>query len=369
MKKILIVLPDFQVIGAQRVAIDFGAKLSEIGYKVNWAAGINDSKTNEVNDRDVNYYGAVLFKNVRVLRIFEALFRLFILVKGFKGGSIISVTPLLNRFLCFCKLLGVISGELIIEEHAYPPRSYFDEFPSRLVRYFYKNTEWLYAKADKIRVLTTDTHKYYYEEVGLNNLVVFPNLMNFNRVSELAKKYESVETFDFVYIGRFETQKNIIFLIRTMSIYLKQKKLKLLIIGYGSLDSAIRSFISEMSLGENVKIKSSSEENYAYLSKAKVFPFTSQWEGYGLVLLEAMHLGVAVVSVDCKTGPRDIIGNNDERGWIVPENNSEKFINAVDQAINNKIMRADKILNAKKYVDDNLDIDKNFNKYVELFIK
>lgn len=369
MKKIIIVLPDFQKIGAQRVALDFGVKLAQLGYDVQWMSGNKSIVTTEIHHQSIKYFDAKIFLKIRGLRVLEKFYKLMILMLSSKGATIISVTPLLNRFLCLYVLLGVISSKLIIEDHAYPPRSYLDEFPGILKRIFFKRTEWLYKYASIIRVLTLGTHEYYREAVPSANVVMFPNLMDFGRISRLLNEQKCIESYDFVYIGRFETQKNVPYLIYTLCDYLKLNNKKLLIIGYGSIENEIKNIINELDLAKNVKLKSSGSDNYEYLRRAKVFPLVSIWEGYPLVLIEAMYLGVAVVSFDCMTGPKELIGSESDRGWLVPEGDSEKFINAIKEAVENKKLREEKITKAKKFVTSSLDIDIKFMDYIKIFIE
>ena len=53
---------------------------------------------------------------------------------------------------------------------------------------------------------------------------------------------------------------------------------------------------------------------------------TSEHEGLPTVLLESMVFGVPVVSMDCPTGPKDILGINSEFGKLVPLHDKEQFV-------------------------------------------
>jgi len=63
-----------------------------------------------------------------------------------------------------------------------------------------------------------------------------------------------------------------------------------------------------------------------------VYVMTSRQEGFPMVLLEAMGAGLPVVSVDCHTGPRDIVTDGVD-GRIVPEDDEDALVAAVDALI------------------------------------
>lgn len=369
MSNICIVLPDFQIIGAQRVAIDYGIKLTSNGYDVRWLIGEPSNLPDGIDQSKITYFNAKIFSKVRIVRIAERFTRLLLSIAFEKHDKLLSVTPLLNRFVCVSVLLKLYSGRIIIEDHAYPPKSYKDEFPSYMKRVFFEKTEWLYKYASVMRVLSLDARDYYKCKVRGINVITYPNLMNFKRILDLANPSADVRSYDIVYIGRFETQKNIIGLIKILAKYLKASNSKMLIIGYGSLESEIANLILKLNIEEFVDVLPSSDLNYKYLKNAKVFPMVSIWEGYPLVLIEAMRLGVPVVSYDCKTGPREIIGENSERGWLIEEGDDHAFVTAIDSAINNIDSRNAKIHKALEFVESKNDINLKFQEYIEIFIE
>jgi glycosyltransferase involved in cell wall biosynthesis len=368
MKKIGIVLPDFQTIGAQRVAIDYGIKLKSIGYDVFWLVGDLNFQPAGIEPGKIIGFNPDFFSKIKYIRVLARYFKLIMILRSYKIEKVFSVTPLLNRFLCLYVLMGLYNGRLIIEDHAYPPRSYKDEFPGLAKRKFFEKTEWLYKYSTIMRVLTNETLDYYKKNIPNVNAVAYPNLMDFERILNLSVVEDDLKSYDIVYIGRFETQKNILYLIKILSEYLIKNNRSMLIIGYGSLENEIKKLIINLELIKYVEVIPSGNLNYKYLMNSKVFPFVSIWEGYPLILIEAMLLGVPIVSFDCKTGPRELLGIDSARGWLIPEGDSEKFIEAVDEAINNIKIRDDKISRALNFVKSKNEINKNFNEYVGIFI-
>lgn len=65
---------------------------------------------------------------------------------------------------------------------------------------------------------------------------------------------------------------------------------------------------------------------------SKIFLFMSKTEAFGMVLLEAMFCGNALLSYDCNYGPSDIINQNN--GFLVPMNDKKKFQESLQKLIN-----------------------------------
>lgn len=367
--RIAIILPDLAIIGAQRVALEFGSKLVERGYDVEWICGDTGAWAGELDQGKVRYFRPNVFSAVRGIRILEGFARLGKILARENYDVVLCVTPLLNRVACFLKLLGAVRGHLVIEDHAYPPRSYPDEFPRPIVRSFYRHTEWLYKYADIVRTLTADTQRYYQGHFPSINAVNFPNLMDLERIkrqSETPLVPQGVA--DILYVGRFTSQKNILYLIDCFSELVKKVDCNLAIIGYGPQEGLLKERVEQLQLGGRIRFLQSGPQNLALLRHAKVFPLVSLWEGFPLVLIEAMAVGTAVVSVDSKTGPRELLGGNSERGWLVPENDKAAFVSALQTALCDPLEREKRVAAASAYVGEYLDIGVRFEEYIQTFL-
>ena len=65
---------------------------------------------------------------------------------------------------------------------------------------------------------------------------------------------------------------------------------------------------------------------------------SSRYEGFGLVLVEAMAAGLPIVSFDCETGPAEIVEHN-ETGMLVPPLNIEMLAKALDEVMSDEKKR------------------------------
>jgi len=73
--------------------------------------------------------------------------------------------------------------------------------------------------------------------------------------------------------------------------------------------------------------------------------------------------------VNCKTGPKELIGEDRSRGWLVPENDKAAFVNAVLGALENPIEYKEKTNRASRHVREYLNIDTRFGEYVDIFLR
>lgn len=84
------------------------------------------------------------------------------------------------------------------------------------------------------------------------------------------------------------------------------------IFGSGDDESFLRQCISEEGLEERIFIHPATDQIFEEFQNSDFFVFSSRFEGWGLVLVEAMSCGIPPVSFRCKYGPEEIITNGED---------------------------------------------------------
>lgn len=122
--------------------------------------------------------------------------------------------------------------------------------------------------------------------------------------------------------GRLTPQKNFQMLMRAFARLRKRHPARLLLLGEGPERNKLESLASTLGIHNDVALPGFINNPYAAFSRAALFAMSSDYEGLGNVLIEAMACGCPVVSTDCPSGPSEILENG-RYGELVPVNDSE----------------------------------------------
>lgn len=139
-------------------------------------------------------------------------------------------------------------------------------------------------------------------------------------------------------VGRLEWQKGYDRLIKIWEIVSKKHPdWQLAIFGSGTLETELKYTIQNASIS-NITIHPFTPDISHEYSKSAIFALSSRFEGFPLVLLEALQHRLPCVVFDCPFGPKDVI--DDERcGYIIDNNNIQQFAEKLSMLIENKELR------------------------------
>lgn len=167
-------------------------------------------------------------------------------------------------------------------------------------------------------------------------------------------------------VGRLSLQKNFQSLLRAWAIVVKSvKDWKLVILGEGPERKRLESLVDSLGINESVLLKGYSNEVDKELEHASIFVLSSIYEGFCLVILEAMSKGLPVVSYTCPYGPKDIIKDG-KSGFLVPLNNESILAERIIRLIKDPELRVTMGNEALRIMRD-FDISVIVKQWMDLF--
>ncbi len=128
--------------------------------------------------------------------------------------------------------------------------------------------------------------------------------------------------------GRLVPQKNYPLLLRATALVLRHVEVNLFILGEGPERQSLERLASVLNISDHVHLLGFHQNPYPFFSAADLFVLTSDYEGFGNVLVEALLLGVPVISTDCPYGPAEILANG-RYGVLVPRGDVDSLADAI----------------------------------------
>lgn len=110
------------------------------------------------------------------------------------------------------------------------------------------------------------------------------------------------------------------------------------IYGSGSERNALAAQIAELGLVQQVRLMGYTLDLRSALADASVYALTSHSEGFSMVLIEAMSVGLPPVAMDCPRGPRQIIEDG-SNGRLVPDGDEPAFAAALLSLVEDEELR------------------------------
>lgn len=150
-----------------------------------------------------------------------------------------------------------------------------------------------------------------------------------------------------VSLGRLAEQKDHPTLLRAYAASALRTSHRLVIVGGGDWQERLKDLAQELGLSDRVLFTGAMDNPYRVLADADLHVLSSRWEGYPNVLLEALALGVPVVSTDCPHGPREMLDNG-RYGRLVPTGNPEALASAMDAELSQPSVDVGAVLEAHR---------------------
>jgi glycosyltransferase involved in cell wall biosynthesis len=213
-------------------------------------------------------------------------------------------------------------------------------------------------KYDKF-VLLTEKDQVLWQNPS--NSMVISNPLSFS-----SKEKSNGQQKEVIAIGRLIAQKGFDLLIKGFSLITKNNPdWKLTIYGEGQDKNYLLGLINSYNLQKVILIKEPTKKIKEALLNSSILAFSSRYEGFGLVLTEAMECGLPCVAFDCECGPSEIISHKKD-GYLIEDFNIDVFAKSLqDLMINDEsrlLMGENASQNVKRF-----HIDKIMIKWSKLF--
>ena len=168
-------------------------------------------------------------------------------------------------------------------------------------------------------------------------------------------------------VGRLSSEKNQLLLLRAFRRVRDALPSRLLLVGGGPLEESCRKLVADLQLEGDVHFLGWQSNPYAYMRRASLFVLSSDYEGFGNVLVEAMACGCPVIATACGGGPEDVIGN-DEYGVLTPIGDeaamAERILNLLRSENRLAELRTQGLSRAQEF-----DSSEVSERYLALFLK
>lgn len=132
-------------------------------------------------------------------------------------------------------------------------------------------------------------------------------------------------------VGSLTPQKNHRLLLRAFA-RLDSPKPRLMLLGRGGEEAILRTAARDLGLQDRVIFCGFRRDPTPFYATADLFVLSSDYEGFGNVIVESLAAGTPVVSTNCPSGPAEVLGNG-RWGRLVPPGNVEALANAMQEAL------------------------------------
>ena len=203
--------------------------------------------------------------------------------------------------------------------------------------------ERLVRKFDRFVVLTQEDMQMWGEMPGIRAI---PNAASF-----IAEKYSDCSWKRVIAVGRLDYQKSFDRLIQVWEkVHQQMPEWRLDIFGQGEWKDMLQRMIDERGLEASVNLNAPTKDIGKEYSESSMIVMSSHYEGFPMVMIEAMACGLPAVCFDFKCGPRDIIIEG-ENGLIVPDGDIDGLAEAMVRLMRDDELRKRMGENAKKVVE------------------
>ncbi|QCJ44760.1 glycosyltransferase family 4 protein [Bacillus sp. S3] len=334
--------------GAERVISVIANGLVNKGYSVSILAILGDKQDYEISKR-VNYIPFIENSNNQLIRVIKRLMFIRGHINKSKHTIVISFMAQINVYAIVANFFN--NAKLIVSERNDPNQ----DPNSKMLRGI---RDFLYNFVKGIVFQTPDAQKYFSKKIQGKSFLI-PNPLS----EKLPKPFIGKRRKVIVTATRLSEQKNLKLLLDSFyKIQLEFPEYILEIYGEGPLKEELISYSDELNIKDKVVFKGFSRNLHEDILDASIFVLPSNYEGISNSLIEALALGIPVISTDHPIGGAKMYIKPDNNGLLVPIRDTEALYLAMKKIIDNPSLGNMYSENAVK-IRSELEIEKIISKW------
>lgn len=313
--------------GAERVQITLAKEFAQRGHSVYFVAFEDDGPLRSEIPKDVHKV------NFGVSRVMNGILPLVLFLRTEKPDAVIAAMAHVGTVALMAQILARWPGKLLVRVDG--SRRYQDQGAFSFKRLMlYMLQKCFLPRAYAVLGVSAVIAEELRDDFSLSNCHIIPNpvaISNEGEGSRTKHPFFDCNKPVIIAIGRLHKEKGFSFLLRVFAILHKTHDANLLILGEGEERQSLEIEIKTLGVEHHVSLPGFVRDPFAYLRRSTVYALSSESESFGLTLVEALSVGIPVVSTDTE-GPRDIL-NDDKLGELVPFGNVEGFAAALGRSL------------------------------------
>lgn len=376
-KKIMFVISTLGGGGAERVASNLLSELSRKDLRLMLVLFNNSFEENiydlpntvKVRHIGIKPLGNIIYAGAKFVYIITRLAKI---IRDEKPDSILCFMDYANIIGILSNIIAGSKARIIISVHTSPSlhfRRYARDFFSRIVAVLMK---LLYNSAASVIAVSEWIGNDLVDNFNIDRAKVVTiynpvDLKNIERLAaqELDHPWYSEDIPVIITAGRLSKEKGMEHLLKAFTIARKKCMLRLVILGAGAEERALRNLSRSLGIDEDVAFLGFMNNPYQYMKRSALYVLPSLYEGFPNVIVEAMACGLPVISTMYNPGSNEIIVH-EKNGLLVPVADEMALADAILRLLNNPEERERYVCEARKKVKD-YALEKIAEQYVKVF--
>lgn len=321
--------------GAERVTVRLLNELHRRGHEITLAVRYNEGLAKEALLPYIRVVDMALPREGKLKKNILNVRHLIRLMRSGEYDVMVSILSDMSQVAAFSKwlcgsklpLVSVVHSTLSVEKMT------FRKVRNLLMRFFDRRYNKVITvseavRQDYIRCCGALPDKV----VTVYNPIVDENMLRLAQVTPehpwLAKDRDFITL---LLAGRLSYPKNHALMLRTLKLLRQKGDYRLLLLGEGELRQDLMALTAALGLTPWVDFHGYVKNPYSYMAQADCVVLSSVYEGLPTVLVEALACGSRIVSTDCPSGPREILGHR--FGTLVPVSDEQALAGGILEAL------------------------------------